>query len=165
MTVNLFKAPLPTVCAVEGHAVAGGCILALACDYRIAGEGRKLGLNEVLLGVPVPYLADLMLRQLVGDGPAKALLYEGGFIAAAEARTIGLVDDVCAKEDVEAQSIRKAQWLADLPRQAFAAIKANRVEALIQQYEAQARRKNEQFLDCWFDPGTQDLLKEAARKF
>ena len=52
---------------VAGHAVAGGCVLALATDLRLIAAGKKLiGLNEVTIGLPVPYLADLALRQLVG---------------------------------------------------------------------------------------------------
>ena len=73
---GLYTLPMPTVCAVCGHAVAGGNILALTCDYRIGStENRKIGLNEILLGLPVPYLADLMLRQVSGDRAATERLY------------------------------------------------------------------------------------------
>jgi enoyl-CoA hydratase/carnithine racemase len=165
VVLKLLSAPFPTVCAIAGHAVAGGNILTLACDYRIAGERKKLGLNEVLLGVPVPYLADLMLRRIVPDRAAKEMVYQGSFISAADAKQVGLIDDLCSQDDVEEQAIMKAAGLAALPRPAFAAVKANGVEAVVLPYERHAREKNELFLDCWFDPGTQELLKEAARKF
>ena len=59
--------PMPTACAIAGHVIAAGSILALMSDYRFAASGKKLiGLNEVKLGLPTPYLADLMLRQIVG---------------------------------------------------------------------------------------------------
>ena len=59
MCLDLYTLPKPTIAAVTGHAIAGGCILVLCCDYRFIAQGRKLvGLNEIKLGVPIPYLAD-----------------------------------------------------------------------------------------------------------
>ena len=59
MCLDLYTLSKPTIAAITGHAIAGGCILALCCDYRFIADGRKLmGLNEIKLGVPVPYLAD-----------------------------------------------------------------------------------------------------------
>jgi len=162
---QLVTLPLPTVCAMAGHAVAGGNILALTCDYRFAATGKKIGLNEVQLGVPVPYLADLLLRQIVGPRAANAMLYEGFFMNSDDAHQHGLIDEVCSQETIEERAIQKASALSALPASAFAAIKANRVEAILLQYEKYARQKNEIFLDCWFSDRAQGLLKEASRKF
>ena len=69
ISIDLYTLPMPTACAIGGHATAGGAIMALACDYRFIASGRKfIGFNEVQIGVPVPYLADLMLRQIVVMG-------------------------------------------------------------------------------------------------
>jgi enoyl-CoA hydratase/carnithine racemase len=163
---NLFTVPLPTACAIAGHAIAGGSILALTCDYRFAAEGKKLmGLNEVKLGVPVPYLADMILRQIVGDRTATEMLYRGEFITASETGQIGLVDEVLPQEKVEDRALEKVAELAALPRVAFEAIKANRVEAIRIRFEKNYKRKHETFLDCWFTEQTQELLVEAAKKF
>ncbi|MFH2057592.1 MAG: enoyl-CoA hydratase-related protein [Pseudomonadota bacterium] len=63
LTLDLYTLPLPTACAISGHAIGGRNILALTGDYRFMAEGKKrIGLNEIQLGVPVPYLADLILR-------------------------------------------------------------------------------------------------------
>ncbi|MBW2252368.1 MAG: enoyl-CoA hydratase/isomerase family protein, partial [Deltaproteobacteria bacterium] len=71
VVLDIYTLPMPTACAITGHAIAGGTILASSCDYRFLASGRKLmGLNEIKLGVPVPYLSDLMLRQIVGDRAA-----------------------------------------------------------------------------------------------
>ena len=68
LILELFSYPGPTAAAITGHAIAGGCILTLCCDYRYVADGRKLmGVNEVLLGVPVPYPGDCILRYLVGS--------------------------------------------------------------------------------------------------
>ncbi|MFO8164077.1 MAG: enoyl-CoA hydratase/isomerase family protein [Thermodesulfobacteriota bacterium] len=163
---NLFTLPLPTACAIAGHAIAGGNILALTCDYRFAASGNKLiGLNEIKLGVPVPYLADLILRQIVGDRTATEILYHGKFIALSEAEKIGLVDEIVPQEELEDHAVKKISELAALPRAAFSTIKANRIDVIRLTYEKYYKSKNENFLDCWFSKPVQALLTEAAKKF
>ncbi len=163
---RLYTLPLPTVCAIRGHAVAGGHILALTCDFRVAAEGRtKLGLTEVRLGVPVPLLADLIQRQVLGDRAATRSLFSGAILTVGEAAEAGLVDEVLDGQRVEDRALEMAAELAALPAAAFAAIKANRVEAVAEAYERRRTRRSEIFLDCWFDPQTRELLGEAARKF
>jgi len=158
--------PMPTACAIAGHAIAAGSILALMSDYRFAASGKKLiGLNEVKLGLPAPYLADLMLRQIVGDRAATDMLYRGEFIASSEAQRIGLIDEILTDDKVEARALEKIAELASLPRHAFADIKANRIAGARLMYEENYRSKTEYFLDCWFSEPTQELLTEAGRKF
>jgi enoyl-CoA hydratase/carnithine racemase len=166
LILNLFTLSLPTCCAISGHAIAGGNILALTGDYRIAASGKKfIGLNEIKLGVPVPYLADLILRQIVSDRAATEMLYSGQFIKTSEAKEIGLVDEVCSHEDVEEKALEKVLKIADLPRAAFSEIKANRTETIRDKYKQNYKVKNEYFLDCWFSNPVQELLTEAAKKF
>jgi len=157
---------MPTACAITGHAIAGGTILASSCDYRFLASGRKLmGLNEIKIGVPVPYLSDLMLRQIVGDRAATEMVYLGEFIEPDKALSIGLADEVLSYDKVENQALEKITEIASLPRQAFAAIKANRIEAIRLTYEKNYKVKNEIFLDCWFSSPAQKLLSKAAEKF
>ena len=163
---DIFTLPLPTACAITGHAIAGGNILALACDYRFMAPGKLLiGLNEVKLGVPVPYLADLMLRQTVADRSANDMLYRGKFMASSEAEQTGLIDEVLPRDRLENQALENIAEIASLPQPAFSAIKANRVEAIRIRYEENYKYKNEIFLDRWFSPSVQNLLTEAAEKF
>ena len=164
--MDLYTVPLPTACAIAGHAIAGGTILALTADFRFASSGRKLmGLNEVKIGVPVPFLADLMLRQIVGDRAATELNYSGEFLEAEQAQKIGLLDRVCAAEELDRSAIEKVADLATLPRYGFALIKANRVEEIQSRFKEKGSAKIDLFLDCWFNPAVQQLLKEAAKKF
>ncbi len=164
--LELFTFPLPTACAVCGHAVAGGTILALACDYRFAASGRKLmGLSEIRLGLPVPYLADLMLRQVAGDRAATKLLFFGELVESDTAGSLGLVDGVFPEGDVEKIAVEKIAQLAENPKKAFSAIKANRVEEVRERFEKHYREKTESLLDLWFSPGVQELLEKAAQKF
>jgi len=166
VVLDIYTLPIPTACAITGHAIAGGTILASSCDYRFLASGRKLmGLNEIKLGVPVPYLSDLMLRQNVGDRAATEMIYQGEFIEPDKAGKIGLVDQVLSQDKVENRALKKIAQLSAFPGKAFAAIKANRVEAIRLTYEKNYKAKNEIFLDCWFSKPVQELLTKAADKF
>ncbi|PLY00518.1 MAG: hypothetical protein C0622_08695 [Desulfuromonas sp.] len=163
---ELYTLPLPTACALTGHAVAGGCILALACDYRFAAEGRKLiGLNEATIGLPVPYLPSLILRQLIGDRRASDMLYQGQLLSSREAADIGLVDELLPVAEVEAHAVARTGTQTSLPRAAFAVQKENRADFICSRYAQSNQEKVELLLDCWFEESVQQLLKEAARKF
>lgn len=163
---DLYILPLPTACAIAGHATAGGAILAVSTDFRFVAEGRKfIGFNEVKIGVPVPFLADLILRQIVGDRHATEMMFSGEFLEPEHAHKIGLVDDVFSAEEVENEAIAKVVMLAAMPSGGFRLIKNNRVEALRLQYDQMRKSDADDFLNCWFDPSVQELLQEAAQKF
>ena len=166
LVLRLFLCPLPTACAVVGHAIAGGTILALAADFCLAADKKPLmGLNEVKLGVPVPYLADLMLRQRVSDRSANRILYSGEFFPATDAQRMGIVDETLPLAQVEDRAVERVAAVAALPRHAFSAIKESRTETIRQRYEARGREACERFLDCWFAPSTRPLLEKAAETF
>jgi enoyl-CoA hydratase/carnithine racemase len=110
--LDLYTIPKPTIAAITGHAIAGGSILALCCDYRHIAEGRKLmGLNEIKLGVPVPYLPDCIARQLLGVNKAREVLETGDFHPAEDLLRMGMVDQVLPLESVLPKSIeRQTSW-------------------------------------------------------
>jgi len=94
------RIPKPTVAAVTGYALGGGCELALCCDFRVAGDNAKLGQPEILLGVIPGAGGTQRLARLLGPAKAKDLIFSGRFVGAAEALEIGLVDKVVAPDDV-----------------------------------------------------------------
>ncbi|MCP4708787.1 MAG: enoyl-CoA hydratase/isomerase family protein [Planctomycetes bacterium] len=164
--LDLYTLPKPTVAALTGHAIAGGCILALCCDYRIAGKGRKLmGLNEVKLGVPVPYLADCVLRQLVGVRYAREIMEAGEFYQVEDLLRTGMVDQVLPLEQVLQESIQKAKLLGGLPEKALAMIKHNRVETVEKEVLARLEEKERFFIECWYSDLVRERLREAMEKF
>ena len=166
IALKLFTLPMPTACAISGHAFAGGNILALTCDYRFSVFGKIfIGLNEIKLGVPVPYLADLMLRQIIDHRSANEMLYRGDFMTTSQAKQIGLVDEIYSDEEVETKALEKVSEIAALSRQAFIAMKENRVETIRKKYEETYQSKTETFLDCWFSKKGKELLLEASSKF
>lgn len=165
LCLALFTAPFPTVCALSGHAVAGGNILALSCDYRYAGsDEKKIGLNELKLGLPVPYLADLILRHTIGNRYASQMIYSGEFISFSDAKVIGLIDVVGPPDELEDFTVERLSQLASFQSQAFAAVKANKVDEIKRRYEENGQSKNKTFLDCWFSIPVQETLREASMK-
>ena len=166
LTLDLYALPMPTACAMTGHAIAGGNVLALACDFRFAAKGKKLlGFNESTIGLPVPYLPDLILRQIIGDRAATEMIYHGQFIPSSQAAETGLVDTLLPLTEVEGQAIAKINALAALPRTSFAIIKENRTDAVCASYEQNKQVKLTKMLDCWFEDSTQALLKDASQSF
>ena len=166
VVLDLYTLPLPTACAIAGHATAGGAILAVTTDFRYVESGRKLiGFNEVKIGVSVPCLPDLILRQLIGDRRATEMIYQGEFLEPGQAHKIGLVDAVVSVENLEKEAVGKIAALAALPQQGLSLVKHNRVEAVRAQYEKMRKPEADGFLECWFDPTVHELLREAASKF
>jgi enoyl-CoA hydratase/carnithine racemase len=166
MCLELYALPKPTVAAITGHAIAGGCILALCCDYRFIAKGRKLiGLNEVKLGVPVPYPADRMLREIIGMRPAREVMEAGEFYSPEQALELGLVDRVLPLERVVEEAVEMADELGALPGVAYGMIKGNRVENILAEIKERGAEKEKAFIECWYADQTRELLREAIKKF
>src|SRR5262245_13674015 len=149
----MFVYPKPLVAAVNGHAIAGGCILALPCDHRVmAGGSAKIGLNEIAFGSSLFAGAIEMLRFLVGSANATRILYSGTMYPSEEAKSLGLVDEVVAEEEVTAAATRAAATLAKANPPAFAGMKSllrGSVADLMRRHEAESLRT---FLDIWYSP-------------
>ena len=101
-TRTLARIPKPTVAAITGYALGGGCEVALACDFRVAAKNAKLGQPEILLGIIPGAGGTQRLARLVGPAKAKDIVFSGRFVSADEALAIGLVDEVVEAEDVYA---------------------------------------------------------------
>ncbi len=110
---NMFRRmeelPVPTIAAIKGYALGGGCELALTCDMRVAGEGAKLGQPEVGLGIIPGAGGTQRLARLVGISRAKELIFTGRIIDAQEAERIGLVNQVVPDDQVVARARALAQ--------------------------------------------------------
>lgn len=117
----LYEHPAPVVAYVNGHAIAGGCVLALTADVRVmtAREGVRIGLNEVALGLRFPPLTFAMVRARLGVPAAERVILEAELYRAQEAKAIGVVDVI--GEEAEARSMLTK--LATYPRDIYAATK------------------------------------------
>jgi len=166
LCLDLYALPKPSAAAITGHATAGGCILALCCDYRIIAQGRKLmGLNEIKLGVPAPYAADRILRQLVGQRIARDVIDTGAFYQPEEALRLGLVDQALLLPEVLPAAIEKVRGLGSSTGEAYSEIKRYRTELVLQQVEPRLDETDRAFIGCWYAPAARERLKEAISKF
>lgn len=117
------RIPKPTVAAISGYALGGGCELALACDIRIAADNATLGQPEILLGVIPGAGGTQRLSRLVGPSRAKELIFTGRFVPVDEALSIGLVDRTVLPDDVYPAARDWAAKFADGPAYALRAAK------------------------------------------
>lgn len=151
----LFLYPKPVVAALNGHAVAGGCMLALACDRRVMATGKaRIALNEITFGSSIFAGSTEMLRFQVGNGAAARILYSGTMFSAEEALNLGLVEALDSEEKVVERARTMATELGSRHASAFRSIKA-----LLRRPVAEEMRRREQgsiaeFVEIWYSPST-----------
>jgi enoyl-CoA hydratase len=116
----LFCYPKPVVAAINGYAIAGGCVLACAADYRLMGQQTgRIGVPELLVGVPFPTIALEIMRGVVAPHQFPALLYGGATFDPVQAVERGLVDALVESGTLLDQAVAEAEILAALPPLAF----------------------------------------------
>ena len=160
--------PCPTIAAVSGVALGGGCELALACDFRLAGEKAKFGQPEILLGIIPGGGGTQRLARLVGPARAKDLVFTGRMIDAVEAERIGLVDRRTDEADVTAVAVAWAEQFAAGPHHALALAKAAIDEGLEGTLHDGLLLEQELFAKSFATPdgtvGVQSFLTEGPGK-
>jgi enoyl-CoA hydratase/carnithine racemase len=117
------KIPKPVVAAVTGYALGGGLELALCADFRVAGDGARVGQPEILLGIIPGAGGTQRLPRLIGPARAKDIVYTGRFVGAPEALAIGLVDQVVPDAEVYQAARDLAARFATGPAAALRAAK------------------------------------------
>ena len=156
----VFHFPKPIVAALNGHTIAGGCMLATACDYRLMVTGKaKISLNEIIFGSPVLAGSVEMLRYCVGSRNAQSILYSGTMYSAEKAFQLGLVDQVSSEDALKEDARKVAQELAQKDSLAFRCTKH-----LLRQPAAEQMIKREkdailEFVDIWYSEQTWENLK------
>ena len=155
----LIACPVPVVAAIAGHAPAGGCVLALCCDYRVMADGPyRIGLNETQVGLVAPEGIQALLARVVGPHRSERLLVAGALVDAAEALRIGLVDELTG---IDAVAVRARVWLEELlllPRQPV--LETRRIARRDAIATLQPERIDlPRFIAAWTHPETQAALR------
>jgi enoyl-CoA hydratase/carnithine racemase len=120
---DVARIPKPTLAAITGYALGGGCELALACDLRVAADDAQLGQPEILLGIIPGAGGTQRLPRLVGPARAKEIIFSGRFVGAEEALRIGMVDRVVPSAEVYATAREMAARFVGGPAYALRAAK------------------------------------------
>ena len=155
----MFRYPKPLIAALNGHAIAGGCALALACDYRLMVTGKaKISLNEITFGAPVLAGMAAMLDYWVGARQAQKVLFSGAMYSAEAARDLGLVDQVVAETELANAAREIAGDFARKDAAAFAALKRLLRQPLIEAWQKQEPDSLREFLNIWYSPATREQL-------
>lgn len=157
----LYEHPAPVVAWINGHAIAGGCVLALCADIRVmtAREGVRIGLNEVALGLRFPPLTFAMVRARLTAPALERVLLESALYEAEDARALGLVD-VVGEEPVARMMMSK---LASHPRDIYAATKLL-LRPRLEIAEEDRRRFSEDTIPYWASPERRAALLSVLEK-
>ncbi|HZP16300.1 MAG TPA: enoyl-CoA hydratase-related protein [Nocardioides sp.] len=123
-TAAVAAIPKPTVAAVTGYALGGGCEIALACDIRIAADNATFGQPEILLGIIPGAGGTQRLSRLIGPAKAKDIIFTGRFVKADEALAIGLADKLVPADQVYAEAVA---WAGQFSSAAALALRAAKV--------------------------------------
>ncbi|MBB1089331.1 enoyl-CoA hydratase/isomerase family protein [Lysobacter sp. SG-8] len=155
---RLAASPVPVVAAIGGHSPAGGCVLALCCDYRVMASGPfRIGLNETRVGLVVPEGIQRLMRRVVGPYRAERLMVAGEMVESAQALDFGLVDELVGVDEVSQRALAWLQDLLALPRtpmlQTRRIARADVLDAMEPGLIGLDR-----FLDGWFEDDTQRAL-------
>ena len=151
--VKLLAFPKPTLAQVGGHAIAGGLVLVLACDYRLGAEGDyKVGLNEVAIGASFPRIALEIVRLRLPHPRAAELLLGAALYPASQATRLGIVDELMPAEKLADTVLRRAARMGAFPRLAYAHTKAALVEDAIRRTLHETADEEERTAAVWTSP-------------
>ena len=152
--------PLPVAAAITGHSPAGGAVMAIFCDMRVAAQGNfKIGLNEVRVGLPVPRVVYAALQRLVGSREAERLAVHGSLISPDEALRVGLVDQLAPVDEVIPAALSWCRELLTLPPQAMAMTRQLARADFAALFEQLSARTHKEMEEVWFSAEPQATLK------
>ncbi|HJR45779.1 MAG TPA: enoyl-CoA hydratase/isomerase family protein [Actinomycetota bacterium] len=144
----LFTLPRPVVAAINGHALAGGCVLGCGCDYGVISPAARIGAIEHAAGVPFPAWALELVRFGVNNEHAAEVILFGRAYDAATAREMGIVDEV-ADGDVLGRGLDVAHELGSIPARTFAITKRSLRHATVEAADRLAEATDDEVKRQW----------------
>jgi enoyl-CoA hydratase/carnithine racemase len=157
--LSLYTFPKPVVASVHGHALAGGCVLALCADWRVLRRGAAIGLNEVKVGVPLPYGVALIVRDAVPKNKITEVALLGRNYADEDAVAAGLADELAEAKGVEAASRARLDEFLAKDAFSFSVTKRYLRSSVVERVRANNRLLLPEWLDGWFSKGTRARIE------
>jgi len=153
----------PVVAAVSGHAIAGGCILALTADHRVLARGGvQIGLNEVRIGVPLPWSVAVLLRATVPPGALARVALLGRNFADDEALQAGLADELADATGFEDFCLKRLEEFAEKDPTGVGTTKAWLRADALREMQKEEGRLSRDWLDAWFSDATRARISEIV---
>ena len=161
----LFNAPYPVVAAINGHAIAGGHVLACACDHRLMAEGKgRVGVPELVVGVPWPTMALEMVCQAYAPNRATELVYLGQTYAPEQALAREYVDQLVPADALLDRAQTLAQELGAIPSEAFRSTKAMLHRPTLEKIEKLNPERKEEIRLSWRSPETMQIIRDYLER-
>lgn len=162
---TISRSPIPIAAALTGHAPAGGTVISIFCDRRIAARGDfKLGLSEVQVGITMPPVVFETLRRQVGPRQAERLAVGGLILSPEEAYRVGLIDEVVPPEEVVERSLEWCRSLLSLPPEAMSNTRRLARADLAGLFHEKSEQELSGVLDSWFSTETQETLQLMLKR-
>jgi enoyl-CoA hydratase len=152
------------VAAVSGAAVAGGCVLALTADWRVLAHGAPIGLNEVKVGVPLPWSVSLLLQGAVGPQALASVALLGRNFTDEGALAVGLADELAEAPGFEAACLARLEEFAEKDAYSFARIKSYLRETTLARMKAEEKARLGEWLDGWFSAATRERVAATVAR-
>jgi enoyl-CoA hydratase len=165
MILDLFSFPKPLVVAANGHAIAGGCIMTLAADYRLMASGSgRIGMPEFLVGVPFPPAIIEVVRFAVPPQHLQMLMYTGRTLQPDDALRTGLIDEVVAPEQLIARAEEIARGFVALPPRIFELTKRQLRDKTIDRAKRYGSEFDSDVRELWGEPATHEHIRAYLAK-
>jgi enoyl-CoA hydratase len=166
---KLQELPIPVIGAVNGFALGGGCEVVIACDFIYASENAMFGLPEINLGIIPGFGGTQRLPRLIGKNRAKEMIFTGKMIPAAEAQAMGLVNKVCAQDQLMNEVLNVAKLIVSKGKVSLRAAKQAINTGMDVNLKTGCRIETDAFAICLASPdakeGTKAFLEKRAADF
>ncbi|WP_075083831.1 enoyl-CoA hydratase/isomerase family protein [Mariniblastus fucicola] len=161
---DAFVFPKPLVVAINGHAIAGGCIVASCGDFRVATPRARIGLPELRVGVPLPAIAIEIIRRVASPVALQAMLNSGANYRGKAAVEVGLADEIVEKESLLEAAREHADLLASIPHATFRLMKQQIREPSLVQADRLEEKFGQQVREVWNSSEIRAMIEQYAAK-
>lgn len=156
---TMLSFPKPLVASITGHSPAGGCVLALCCDYRVMAEGKyRIGLNEVPVGIVMPTFIYHLYESVIGSKLAMQYILEGKLLTTHEGLDCGLLDEVVVEPKVLEKAKERLAFYTAFNQRTWQYSKLNMRQALLGHFEEFTEAMKAETLKHWWSEDTRQIL-------